>query len=108
MRDRERGIPRYNEFRRLINLPPAETFEKLTRNIKHQVLLKELYDDDIEKVDLLIGCLAEDPLPVGWGFGDTPFRIFVTMATRRVEADRSVTVNFTKKRPCFDVCSKPQ
>lgn len=97
LRDRERGIPRYNEFRRLINLPPAATFEKLTRNKKHQVLLKELYDGDIEKVDLLIGCLAEDPLPVGWGFGDTPFRIFVTMATRRVEADRFMTDNFNNE-----------
>ena len=97
MRDRERGIPRYNEFRRLTNLAPAETFEKLTRNKQHQVLLKELYDGDIEKVDLLIGCLAEDPLPDGWGFGETAFNIFLTMASWRVQVDRSVKKNLTKK-----------
>ncbi|PFX29630.1 Alpha-dioxygenase 2 [Stylophora pistillata] len=94
LRDRERGIPRYNEFRRLTNLAPAETFEKLTRNKQHQVLLKELYDGDIEKVDLLIGCLAEDPLPDGWGFGETAFNIFLTMASRRVQVDRFMTDNY--------------
>ena len=31
LRTRERGVPRYNEFRRLFHLKPAETFEELTR-----------------------------------------------------------------------------
>ena len=90
MRDRERGIPRYNEFRRLTNLAPVESFEKLTPNRKHSNLLKELYDDDIEKVDLLIGCLAEEPRPDGYGFGETAFNIFVLMASRRLKTDRLV------------------
>ena len=88
LRDRERGIPRYNEFRRLTNLPPVESFEKLTPNIKHSSLLKELYDNDIEKLDLLIGCLAEEPRPDGYGFGETAFNIFVLMASRRLQTDR--------------------
>jgi len=88
LRDRERGIPRYNEFRRLTNLPPVESFEKLTPNMKHSSLLKELYDDDIEKLDLLIGCLAEEPRPDGYGFGETAFNIFVLMASRRLQTDR--------------------
>ena len=30
LRTRERGVPRYNEFRRLFHLKPVETFEELT------------------------------------------------------------------------------
>ncbi|CAH3034753.1 unnamed protein product [Porites lobata] len=95
LRDRERGIPRYNEVRRLTNLPPVESFEKLTPNMKHSSLLKELYDDDIEKLDLLIGCLAEEPRPDGYGFGETAFNIFVLMASRRLQTDRFMTDDFT-------------
>ena len=32
LRIRERGVPRYNEFRRLFHLKPAATFEELTDN----------------------------------------------------------------------------
>jgi Animal haem peroxidase len=32
LRDRENGVPRYNEFRRLLRLTPASTFEDLTDN----------------------------------------------------------------------------
>ncbi|XP_078356559.1 uncharacterized protein LOC144641413 [Oculina patagonica] len=95
LRDRERGIPRYNEFRRLTNLAPVESFEKLTPNRDHSNLLKELYDGDIEKVDLLIGCLAEEPRPDGYGFGETAFNIFVLMASRRLKTDRFMTDDYT-------------
>lgn len=67
-----------------------ESFEKLTPNRKHSDLLKQLYDDDIEKLDLLIGCLAEEPRPDGYGFGETAFNIFVLMASRRLKTDRLV------------------
>jgi len=68
----------------------VESFEKLTPNREHSNLLKELYEGDIEKVDLLIGCLAEEPRPDGYGFGETAFNIFVLMASRRLQTDRSV------------------
>ena len=90
MRDRERGLPRYNDFRRLTNLRPVESFENLTSNREHSDLLKEIYNDDIEKLDLLIGCLAEEPRPDGFGFGETAFNIFVAMASRRLQTDRFV------------------
>ena len=32
MRDRERGVPRYNQFRKLMHLPPAQSFEDITDN----------------------------------------------------------------------------
>ena len=32
LRDRERGVPRYNQFRRLLHLDPVDNFEELTDN----------------------------------------------------------------------------
>ena len=32
LRDRERGVPRYNQFRRLFHKKPVTTFEELTDN----------------------------------------------------------------------------
>ncbi len=88
LRDRERGVPRYNQFRRLFHLKPAKTFEELTgdnRELAQEV--SEVYGGDIEKVDLLVGTLCE-PLPKGFGFSDTAFRVFILMASRRLKSDR--------------------
>jgi hypothetical protein len=88
LRDRERGVPRYNEFRRLFHLRPAQTFEELTGGdaaLAHEV--SEVYGGDIEQVDLLVGTLCE-PLPKGFGFSDTAFRVFILMASRRLKSDR--------------------
>jgi hypothetical protein len=90
LRDRERGVPRYNQFRRLFHMAPQTTFLQLTGG--NQIVadkLARLYDNDIEKVDLLIGCLSE-PLPAGFGFSDTAFRVFILMASRRLKSDRFI------------------
>jgi hypothetical protein len=94
MRDRERGVPRYNEFRRLLHMPPAESFEALTTNAQWARELREVYDDDIDRVDLMAGMYAEQP-PPGFGFSDTAFRIFILMASRRLKSDRFLTTDFT-------------
>ena len=88
MRDRERGVPRYNQFRRLLHMKPAKSIDHITTNKEHVAAMKEVYGDDVEKVDLLIGCLAEEPRPDGFGFSDTQFALFVIMASRRIQADR--------------------
>lgn len=94
LRDRERGVPRYNQFRRLIHMRAPKTFEALTGGNKDLALeLSELYNGDIEKVDLLVGCLCE-PLPKGFGFSDTAFRIFILMASRRLKSDRFLSSDF--------------
>ncbi|XP_076096675.1 uncharacterized protein LOC143067365 isoform X2 [Mytilus galloprovincialis] len=95
LRDRERGVPRYNEFRRQLHLTPITSFEDLTTNTAHVKELRQVYNDDVEKIDLLIGSLAESPLPEGFGFSDTFFRIFLVMARRRLEADRFFTDYYT-------------
>ncbi|GAS90132.1 peroxidase family protein [Mycolicibacterium brisbanense] len=95
IRSRERGVPRYNEFRRLFRLKPAASFEELTGETTLAAELREVYDD-IELVDLMIGLYAE-PKPPGFGFSDTAFRVFILMASRRLESDRFFTDSFRKE-----------
>ena len=87
-------MPRYNEFRRLLNLKPASSFETLTDVPQWADEMRRVYDDDIEKVDLTVGMFAE-PLPRGFGFSDTAFRIFIVMASRRLNSDRFFTRDYT-------------
>jgi hypothetical protein len=87
LRDRERGVPRYNQFRRLLRMSAPKTFDELTGGNKE--LAQELCEvyGDIELVDTLVGSHSE-PLPKGFGFSDTAFRIFILMASRRLKSDR--------------------
>jgi hypothetical protein len=96
MRDRERGVPRYNQFRRLLRLPPATSFETLTGDRVWAEELREVYGDDIERVDAMVGMYAEPP-PKGFGFSETAFRIFILMASRRLKSDRFFTRDFTPR-----------
>jgi hypothetical protein len=93
MRDRERGIPRYNDFRKLMHLRPVRRFEDITRNAVWARQLREVYGD-VDRVDLQVGMLAEDLRPQGFGFSDTSFRIFVLMASRRLTSDRFFTTDY--------------
>src|SRR5690606_24507117 len=54
LRDRERGVPRYNEFRRAIGLNPITKFEDLTKDPTTLAELKRLYNNDIEQIDALV------------------------------------------------------
>ena len=94
LRARERGVPRYNEFRRQLGLNPIHAFEDLTDDLETVKKLKEVYGErpeDVEKLDLLIGTLGEGHRPMGFGFGETMFQIFILNATRRLQADRFYT-----------------
>jgi hypothetical protein len=92
LRVRERGVPRYNEFRRLFHLKPAASFEELTDNPEWAKELERVYGD-VERVDLMVGLYAE-PLPKGFGFSDTAFRVFILMASRRLKSDRFFTRDY--------------
>ena len=95
LRDRERGVPRYNQFRRLLGKEPVNSFEELTGGTPPwREEMRHVYGDDLEKVDLMVGLYAE-PLPEGFGFSETAFRIFVLMASRRLKSDRFFTADFT-------------
>jgi hypothetical protein len=95
LRDRERGVPRYNQFRRLLRKDAVNSFEELTGGDAALAQeLREVYGNDLEKVDLMVGLYAE-PLPEGFGFSETAFRIFVLMASRRLKSDRFFTADYT-------------
>ena len=93
-RKTSKGVPRYNEFRRLVNMKPVGSFEELTNNPTWREQIRRVYDNDIERVDLTIGMFAE-PLPAGFAFSDTAFRIFILMASRRLNSDRFFTTDYT-------------
>ena len=92
LRSRERGVPRYNEFRRKFHLNPAERFEDFSDDPAVVEKLRSIYDDP-EDVDLMIGLYAEAP-PKGFAFSDTAFRVFILMASRRLKSDRFFTYDF--------------
>jgi hypothetical protein len=93
LRVRERGVPRYNQFRRLLHLTPPATFDQLTSNPVWAEEIRQVYDNDIEMVDLMVGLYAE-PFPKGFAFSDTAFRVFVLMASRRLKSDRFFTDDY--------------
>jgi hypothetical protein len=97
LRDRERGVPRYNQFRRLFHKQSVKTFEELCDNPQWAAELKEVYGGDIERVDLMVGLMAE-PLPQGFGFSDTAFRVFILMASRRLKSDRFLSSDYGPAR----------
>jgi hypothetical protein len=92
LRVRERGVPRYNEFRRFLHLKPFDSFEEMAATPEHAADLRRVYSDP-EEVDTMIGMFAERK-PRGFGFSDTAFRIFILMASRRLEADRFFTRDY--------------
>src|SRR5262249_38640373 len=68
VRDRERGVPRYNRFRRLFHLPPFRSLNdmigasnQLRENSQLAERLRTVYKGDIEQVDLMVGLYAETP-----------------------------------------------
>jgi hypothetical protein len=100
LRARERGVPRYNEFRRQLLLKPIRSFSDLTDDPEQVRKLEEVYGGDVEALDLLIGTLAEQSpnyRPTNFGFGETLFQIFLLNATRRLQADRFYTTCYNEE-----------
>jgi Animal haem peroxidase/Catalase len=96
LRDRERGVPRYNEFRRLLRLRPLVSFDEITDDADVVRRLREVYRNDIESLDLMIGCHAEGHRPEHFGFGETAFQVFILNASRRLQADRFYTTSYNE------------
>ena len=92
LRVRERGVPRYNDFRELFHRGRVGSFRELTPNEEWAEELERVYGD-VDRVDLMVGLYAE-ALPPGFGFSDTAFRVFVLMASRRLKSDRFFTTDY--------------
>ncbi|XAR68387.1 hypothetical protein NMG60_11003488 [Bertholletia excelsa] len=95
-RDRERGVARYNEFRRNLLMVPIDRWEDLTDDYRVVEALREVYGEDVEKLDLIVGLHAEKKIK-GFAISETAFLIFLLMASRRLEADRFFTTNFNEE-----------
>jgi hypothetical protein len=93
LRSRERGVPRYAKFRELFHMKALTSFEQITPNKQWQEEIREVYDGDLDAVDLQVGLLAEEA-PKGFGFSDTAFRVFILMASRRLKSDRFFTTDY--------------
>lgn len=100
LRGREKHLPRYNEYLRQMHEKPVESFEELVpKNVELREAVRKVYNNDIEKVDTVIGSLAEwpDRTPKTMGFSASTFLEFILMASRRVQADRFYTEDFRKE-----------
>lgn len=111
LRDRERGVPRYNQFRRGIGLKPVRNYRDFfpankPLDARQQALIRkfeQVYgkdangNDNVEMIDLLVGTLGEEVRPKDFGFGETLFQIFILMASRRLMADRFFTTHYRPK-----------
>jgi hypothetical protein len=94
-RDRERGIPRYNEFHQCLALKPVDTFETLTGG--DQALAAEIasvYNNDIEMLNLQVGMAAEGIRPQCYGFGETAFQVFIINALYHLQKDQFYTDDY--------------
>ena len=95
VRDRRRGVPRYNDFRTGLHKPRLRNWEhwkQLSDDPEVVDRIRDVYRS-IDEVDTMIGLFAETP-PEGFGFSDTAFRLFIVMASRRLQSDRFLTVDF--------------
>ena len=54
LRDRERGVARYNAFREKLRKPRVERFEDLTDKPELAEEIRDVYDGDIDRVDLQV------------------------------------------------------
>ena len=90
LRDRERGVPRYNRFREILGLPRVATFEALTNEPAWREEIRQVYEGNIDLVDTQVGLMCE-PLEKGYGFSITAFYVFILMASRRLKSDRFFT-----------------
>lgn len=92
VRTRRRGVPRYNDFMAGLHKPRIRDFDELTSDPDTASRLRDLYGS-VDDIDTMVGLFAENP-PHGFGFSDTAFRVFILMASRRLQSDRFLTVDY--------------
>jgi hypothetical protein len=102
-RDRERGVPPYNQLRAELGLNRIERFEDLSDDPEVPARLRVLYGqdasgrDNVDSIDLLVGTLCEGHRPPGFGFGETLFQVFILNASWRLLGDRFYTDDYREE-----------
>lgn len=90
LRDRERGVPGYNDLRALQGLPRLKTYDDLAVDPETKANLERLYGpapQGLEIMDLQVGMLCDRRRPEGFGFDDLRFAFFIKAASSRLEED---------------------
>jgi hypothetical protein len=77
----------------MLRMPRRKSIDEITPNKEWAREINEIYNGNVDMVDVQIGMQAEQP-PKGFGFSDTAFRIFILMASRRLKSDRFFTTDF--------------
>ena len=93
VRTRRRGVPRYNDFRAGLHKPRITRWEELCDEPGVGAPAARDLPQTSTRSTPMVGLFAETP-PAGFGFSDTAFRIFILMASRRLQSDRFLTVDF--------------
>lgn len=100
-RDRERGIKKFNEFRRDLHLRPYKSFLDLTGGNKADARKLELIygpgKEGVEKCDLLVGDMYEKKPNPSFALSETSFIIFLLMASRRLQSDPYLNEYYTEE-----------
>jgi len=95
-RSRDSRMPLFNDFLKALGMKPYRSFEQLCPDDPEaQEALKKLYDGDVNAVDVMVGLLAEKPIP-GLIFGEAIYSIFILMTQRKLESDRFYTVDYNE------------
>lgn len=90
LRDRERGIPGYNEARKLFGYPPLESYDEMGVDADVKAKFEKHYGhapEGLYRMDLQIGMLHDRNRPDGFAFDDFRFRLFIHAAASRLEQD---------------------
>jgi len=88
LRGREAGIPSFARARQLYGLQPPTTFQDITSNTRIATVLAQLYGNDVNKVDLWVGGLAEQVTTRGAFVGETFRAIIKDQFIRTRDGDR--------------------
>ena len=71
-------------------------FEDLNIDIDDIRTLKRIYSNDVNSLDLYIGCLVEDKIPNSI-IGNTTFYILLLMSVRMISCDRFLTEYYNEE-----------
>lgn len=108
LRDRMRGVYRYNAIRKGFGLSTftnvddwiedCKTFKNpyiIDYELQIRDVLKRQYNNDMEMIDFMVGCALEKKYP-GCQIPDTMYTIFTCQTQRRLEQDPFFTDKFNK------------
>ncbi|GAM21238.1 hypothetical protein SAMD00019534_044130 [Acytostelium subglobosum LB1] len=87
MRNRDHGMPSYNQMRRYMGLPAVNTWADISSDIEVQERLRFAYHGDIELVDAYVGGLAEDHMYKA-AVGQTFYHLILDQFVRTRKGDR--------------------